>query len=320
MSKASADTVTQPPVLSEKQDTISLLNSLDFRRRTGSILSSDELSQIEKLMKAFIDSPATRTAPSKQQLTAAVNALLTRNASLVSSKFNKCHLAGALHRWAQEAALLDPPFKQAKLFIEMRFIRGSRKHVDLSKAIYTEEDDGSVAALSICSPGPLHHEDEAPPPSQPMDDFLQSIPDTPNPAGLTPLSIATSASSFARRIGTVASLPELAPIGNSDPGVNPENAPPPEVPAPKGVWPGVCLDFIFALSPSLYVPYGYSPTTGLSAPRLPAPTPAGQVDNNQPENAFRTPEKQLAQRNEKITKSQGLLLTSLFCYSFICQS
>ena len=327
MSKASADTVTRAPVLSKKQDAISLLNSLDFRRRTGSILSSDELSQIEKLMKAFIDSPATRTAPSKQQLTAAVNALLMPNANLVSSKFNKSHLAGALLRWTQEAALLDLPSKQAKLCIEMRFIRGSRKHVDLSKAIYIEEDDGSVAALSICSPEPSQRYAEAPPPSQPMDDFLQSLPEAPNSIGLTPISTATSASSFARRIGTVASLPELATIGNPDPGVIPENAPPPEVPAPDGVWPGLHSDVILTLRPSLYESDGHSQPTGHPAPvpvqaagqivdppapDLRAPAPAGHDKNGQPENTFRTPEKQLAQRNKKVSKSQGLLLTSSF--------
>ena len=98
-------------------------------------------------MKAYIDSPDSRSAPSKNEMMAAVNALLPPNASLVSAKFNKSQLAGALHRWAQEAALLEPPSLQSKLFIEMKFIRGSRKHVDLSKAIYVYEDDGSVASV-----------------------------------------------------------------------------------------------------------------------------------------------------------------------------
>ena len=185
-------------------------------------------------MKCFIDSPASRTVPSKQQLVTAVNALLPANANLVSAKFNKSHLAGALHRWTQEAALVDPPSQQAKLFIEMKFIRGSRNHVDLSKVIYVEEDDGSVAALEIRSPGPSQRAADEVPASQPMDDFLQSLPTTPHPLGLTPLSTATSASSFARRIGSVASLPALAPNAISDPGVPEETAPPPVDAVPEG--------------------------------------------------------------------------------------
>ena len=102
-------------------------------------------------MQAFIDSPAPRSAPSKNEMMVAVNALLPKGGH-VSAKFSKTHLAGALQRWAQEAELLDPPSLQKKLFIELKFIRGSRKHVDLSSAIYVEQDDGSVAALEINSP------------------------------------------------------------------------------------------------------------------------------------------------------------------------
>ena len=236
MSATSSDTTTRPPLLSNSQDALSLLSSLAFRRRSGPILSADELTQIEKLMQSYIDSPASRSAPSKNQMMAAVNALLQRGANLVSAKFNKSQLAGAIHRWTQEAALLSPPSLQKKLFIEMKFIRGSRKHVDLSKSIYIEEDDGSVAELAISSPGPARPaQNENQPPSEPIDDFLQGISTTPISLDGTPFSTGTSASSFARRMNGAASFQTLAATPTFNPGVcDEESAPPPAIPAQNG--------------------------------------------------------------------------------------
>ena len=218
-------------MLSPDQDALALLDSLGFRRRSNSMLSPDELKQIEQLMKTFIDSPAQRTAPSKNQMMAAVNALLPKGATLVSPKFNKSHLAGAIYRWTQEAALLSPPSLQPKLFIEMKFIKGSRKQVDLSQAIFVEEDDGSVAALSISSPTTRRPSSSAEIPlSQPMSDFLRDFSATPNRLGQTPLSVATSASSFARHIERIASDQSLAATPDVAPGVDGETAPHPRTP------------------------------------------------------------------------------------------
>ena len=153
---------------------------------------------------------------------------------MVSAKFNKSQLVGALKRWTQEAAELAPPTLQEKLFIELKFIRGSRKHVDLSKAIYIEQDDGSVAALEISSPGPNPNDrvDDIPL-SQSAASFLPDI--SPIPLDGTPFSTATSASSFARRMNGAASFQTLAATETNDPGVPEENAPPPAVPANEGV-------------------------------------------------------------------------------------
>ena len=155
---------------------------------------------------------------------------------MVSSKFNKSHLAAAIYRWLQEAILLNPPSAQSKLFIEMKFIKGSRKNVDLSHSIFVEEDDGSVAALSISSPSArARPADQEVPLSQPMSDFLQDFSTTPNPLEQTPLSIATSASSFARRIDRIASDQSLAATPANAPGVDGETAPPAEKTPPEGV-------------------------------------------------------------------------------------
>ena len=232
MSSSAPNAAPGPPILSQQQDALVLLNSLSFRRRTGPILTADELKQVDKLMQSYIDSPASRSALSKNQMMAAVNALLPKGASMVSAKFNKSQLAGALQRWTQEAAELAPPTLQEKLFIELKFIRGSRKHVDLSQAIYIEQDDGSVAALEISSPGPNPNDrvDDIPL-SQSAASFLPDI--SPIPLDGTPFSTATSASSFARRMNGAASFQTLAATETNDPGVPEENVPPPGCPCQR---------------------------------------------------------------------------------------
>ena len=233
MSNSAPNAPAAPPVLSDQQDALALLDSLAIRRHNLVILSPDELKQVDRLMQSFIDSPASRSAPSKNAMMVAVNALLPKGVTHVSAKFSKTHLAGALQRWAQEAELLTPPSLQKKLFIELKFIRGSRKHVDLSKAIYVEQDDGSVAALEISSPARAANDriDDIPT-SQPVDDFLQDI--SPIPIDATPISTATSASSFARRMNDAASFGTLAATPVINPGVPQETAPPPAESAPGG--------------------------------------------------------------------------------------
>ena len=96
----------------------------------------------------------------------------------------------------------------------------------MSRAIYVEEDDGSVAAFSISSPSqPATSNQTAPPLGQP-DNFLTDFTMSPRPLGGTPTSIATSASSFARKTNGLESLQALAATITTDPGVHGETAPP----------------------------------------------------------------------------------------------
>ena len=225
MSSTSSSDAKQVPVLTDTQDALNLLANLAFRRREKSILNAGELKQIDALLRNFLLSPALRTAPSKNQLLAAVNALLPQGASMVSTKFNKPQLAAVLQKWVHEAELLSQPETQNKLFIEIKLINGSKRNIDLSQAIYIEEDDGSVAALSISSPGRSARDDQAKAPISHAASFLADFPMTPRTIEDTPTSVATSASSFARQVHGVASLQTLAATDVADPGVHGETAP-----------------------------------------------------------------------------------------------
>ena len=149
----------------------------------------------------------------------AVSALLQKPGN-VSSKWSKPQLAEVLMRWTKEAMSLSPPSQQSKLFVELKSFKGKRKNVDLSTAIFIEDDDGSVATFSISSPSSNQRISTPLNLSQRRVDFdlvdgLSAISRPPE----TPNSISTSASSFARRLDQVASLSELAANSLADPGV-----------------------------------------------------------------------------------------------------
>ena len=228
MSNATRDKTKEKQAEQPDQDALDLLESLSFRRRSKHMLDDMELAKLYALLQHFMESPALRTAPSKNQLMAAVNALLPANAAMISTKFNKPQLAAVLHKWVQEAQLLDDASLQQKLFVEIKTIRGNRKHINLAEAIFIEEDDGSVAALSISSPGPStskQHRGKVPIVQD--ENFLADFSATPLRLASTPSSIATSASSFARQANGAGSLQTLAATETADPGVRRETAPDP---------------------------------------------------------------------------------------------
>ena len=105
--------------------------------------------------------------------------------------------------------------------IQRKVDRGKWKNVDLSTAIFIEDDDGSVATFSISSPSSAQRISTPLNLSQRRVDFdlvdgLSTISRPPQ----TPNSISTSAGSFARRLEQVASFSELAAANSSaDPGV-----------------------------------------------------------------------------------------------------
>ena len=149
----------------------------------------------------------------------AVSALL-QSPGNVSSKWSKPQLAEVLMRWTKEALRLSPPSLQSRLFVQMKSFRGKRKNVDLSDAIFIEEDDGSVAEFSIASPDAARQISTPLSLSQRRVDFdlADGLSLTPKPFQ-TPNSISTSASSFARRLDQVADLSLLAANPGADPGV-----------------------------------------------------------------------------------------------------
>ena len=200
-----------------------ILVNLAARRQRSSVLSKNELQLIiADLMKNFINSSTLRTAPTKSQMLVAVSALLQTPGN-VSSKWSKPQLAEVLMRWINEASSLSPPSLQSKLFVQMKSFKGKRKNVDLSDAIFIEEDDGSVAEFSISSPAARRHISTPLNLSQRRVDFdlIDGLASTPKPFQ-TPNSISTSASSFARRLDQVVFSP-LAANPSADPGVLPPN-------------------------------------------------------------------------------------------------
>ena len=129
-----------------------------------------------------------------------------------------------LQVWVHEAELLSPPETQNKLFIEIKMTKGSR-NIDLSEAIYIEEDDGSVAAFSISSPGHTAQGEQISIPVHQARDFLADFSMTPPTFADTPTLVATSASSFARQANGSTSLKTLAATDVANPGVREETTP-----------------------------------------------------------------------------------------------
>lgn len=207
------------PQISEEDQAVQILVNLAARRQRSRVLSENELRLISDLLQNFIDSATLRTAPTKSQMLVAVSALLQKPGN-VSSKWSKPQLAEVLMRWTKEAMSLSPPSQQSKLFVELKSFKGKRKNVDLSTAIFIEDDDGSVATFSISSPSSNQRISTPLNLSQRRVDFdlvdgLSAISRPP----VTPNSISTSASSFARRLDQVASFSELAANSPEDPGV-----------------------------------------------------------------------------------------------------
>jgi len=212
-----------PPLLCVEDDAVRLLLSLPLRRQEGKIFVISELKQIAYLLGDFDKSTKLRSAPSKQQLTVAVNALLPPNCKAVSVRWRKPQLVEVVQRWISEALVLVPFDLQAKLFVEVKPVKGKRKLINLDEAIFVEEQDGSVSVFSIYSPQkgpkpeiPLSQPDPVP---QISPDVQSVIPQS-DPFG-TPDSGVTSASSFARQLRCVGDdSPNLAPVGVIDPGVD----------------------------------------------------------------------------------------------------
>ena len=211
-----------PPVLSPDQDAVQLLLALPSRRHQRQVLDQGELKQIGKLLTEFINSPARRTAPSKAQLTVAVNALLPSIEMHVSPKFNKPQLAAVLQRWVQEALLLAPSTDQNNLYVEIKSMKSNTRKVDLTKAIYIEEDDGSVATFSISSPESAKKAQCTNGTTQPSPglDLITAFPITPEPMDLPTFVPASTDTIGSRANGVIDEIVSLAAIGTSDPGVS----------------------------------------------------------------------------------------------------
>ena len=212
-----------PPLLSVEDDAVRLLLSLPLRRQEGRIFVISELKQIAYLLGDFDKSTKLRSAPSKQQLTVAVNALLPPNCKAVSVRWRKPQLVEVLQRWISEALVLVPFDLQAKLFVEVKPAKGKRNLINLDEAIFVEEQDGSVSVFSLSSPqkGPKPEIPLSQPNPEPQTSpAAQSEIPQADPFG-TPDSGVTSASSFARQLRCVGDdSPNLAPHGEIDPGVD----------------------------------------------------------------------------------------------------
>ena len=209
------------PVLTSEQDAVQLLASLPVRRQLSQTLDIDELSQLSSLLMEFLKSPNVRKAPSKGHLTTAVNALLQPGASPVSPKWKKPQLAGVLQRWVDEAQLLQNPEHQGKLYLEVKSTKGKKyKKVDLNKAIFTQEDDGSLTTFALSSPDSRTKADngfEPMPLTQPtIDEALLAAMDLSPPEIGTPSSLRTPDATQVRRVHDVARLNELMELANNE--------------------------------------------------------------------------------------------------------
>ena len=221
MSSDKPTDTSQKPATTPEQDAVNVLLNLPNYRRQRLALTQQELKQVDKLLQDFLMSPARRTAPSKPQLTVAVDALLPSIDMHVSPKFNKPQLAAVVQRWVQEALLLDPTTDQNKLYVEIKSMNSAQREVDLSKAIYIEEDDGSVATFAISSPEPTQKDpamsDHAR--TSPGFDIIKAFPVTPDPADHTTFLPECTATVAASPNNVIQEIESLAAINLADPGV-----------------------------------------------------------------------------------------------------
>ena len=215
---------------SAEQTVVSLLCEFPTRRAGRRDFSTDELRLVLALLDTYVASTSKRTAATKVQLAADASSLLPPGSNALSSKWNKCQLAYTTRKWVIEAESLDSSHKQRDLFLEVRTSDTDPKALDHD--VFILEDDGSVTQFSVASPQPvgapasgnetsesgrirsIDGGDSAQVPASPTDLF-------------SPISIATSASSFVRHLNELveSTEPALAVIetfprprvGNSSP-------------------------------------------------------------------------------------------------------
>ena len=90
MSKANKDNIsTQTGAVSKELTTF---NAIPAKRKEKKQLSVDELEQVQRLLKTYMDVPSKRALPTKAQLSAVTSSLFKDGVHKLSPKWNETQL------------------------------------------------------------------------------------------------------------------------------------------------------------------------------------------------------------------------------------
>ena len=131
---------------------VSVLTALPLRRPEGKTLSHRNLEFAERLLRNYLNSPNTKSPPSKEVLFAAVKSLLDPDCPPLAVKWNKDQLAQVLVEWITTVLGMEVD-AQKDFFVRVHSKKGNAKDME-HETIFLKGtlDDGSPAGFSIYSP------------------------------------------------------------------------------------------------------------------------------------------------------------------------
>ena len=134
---------------------INAINAIPTRRRNKRNLSPAELEALNALLGAFLSSANNRSAPKKEELFLAVQALLKQGSRRLSRQWDKTQLALALFRWVHEAKRLGAQHSQKDLTILINLDENDPGLLGHSIYLYDEvAEETETFAIQAPSPGP----------------------------------------------------------------------------------------------------------------------------------------------------------------------
>ena len=221
MSKANKDKIsTQTGAVSKE---LATFNAIPAKRKEKKQLSVDELEQVQRLLKTYMDVPSKRALPTKAQLSAVTSSLFKEGARKLSPKWNKTQLVVAIQHWLDEIKDLRDGKGQVETYLEVSVHKGAPNLME--HQISTEEECGKFASMAISSPS-----SRAKGPALPVVYSPQGKPEGEKIEGEVehePVPIyEESPSTFLEQFDRLLNDPELAIAAETDPlGETPRNVP-----------------------------------------------------------------------------------------------
>ena len=134
-------------------DGVAALSELPLLRDDDKVASPGQLKAIIGVVGNYLDSSSTKTPPSKEELSEAVQSLLPKGEKL-TRKWNKEQLTLVLTKWAVQAIRLQPSRAQKDLFVSVCV--SDRDPKKMKHTCFLEDPGtGNVAAFALDSPSVL---------------------------------------------------------------------------------------------------------------------------------------------------------------------
>ena len=124
---------------------------LPIARSTGALMKPGHLRDLLRIIKAYLESPCTKTPPKKNELFAAVQSLLPTGKSL-SAKWDKTQLCLVLKTWILSALKLSPFAVQPSLLVRVHASDSKAKKMEHS--CYINDGDERILTFAMASPSP----------------------------------------------------------------------------------------------------------------------------------------------------------------------